>query len=41
VRSPSDVALLDKALADKYGLVRFRAADSIDKLKGAKPGTPS
>lgn len=33
---PSDLPTLDKALTDKKGLVRNRAAEAIDKIKDAK-----
>jgi HEAT repeat protein len=33
---PSDLPILDKALSDKKGLVRNRAAEAIDKIKDAK-----
>ncbi|HEX4823208.1 MAG TPA: HEAT repeat domain-containing protein [Candidatus Polarisedimenticolaceae bacterium] len=33
---PSDVPILERALADKKGLVRSRAAEAIDRIKGAK-----
>jgi HEAT repeat protein len=33
---PSDLPILDKALADKKGLVRNRAAEAIDKIKDAR-----
>lgn len=36
VGEPSDVALLEKALNDKKGLVRSRAYEAIEKLKGGK-----
>jgi len=32
----SDVPILERALADKKGLVRNRAAEAIDKIKGSK-----
>jgi HEAT repeat protein len=32
----SDVPILERALADKKGLVRNRAAEAIDKIKGTK-----
>jgi HEAT repeat protein len=32
----SDLPILDKALSDKKGLVRNRAAEAIDKIKDAK-----
>jgi HEAT repeat protein len=37
VGGPSDLPILDKALTDKKGLVRNRAAEAIDKIKDARP----
>ena len=32
----SELPVLEKALADKMGLVRHRVAEAIDKIKGLK-----
>ena len=32
----SELPVLEKALADKMGIVRNRVAEAIDKIKGAK-----
>jgi HEAT repeat protein len=41
VGDASDLPRLEKAMDDKKGLVRSRAADAVDKLKGIKAGTTS
>jgi HEAT repeat protein len=41
VGDQSDLPRLEKAMDDKKGLVRSRAADAVDKLKGIKTGTTS
>jgi len=41
VGDSSDLPRLEKAMDDKKGLVRSRAADAVDKLKGTKTDTTS